>query len=148
MNLTEFIKYLFNGWSYGFIIYLHAYSDRMIVRKTYKKYLKLTIINLAVGIFFEILGLFSKTNYEILFFSGLPLIYLFYYTILSRIYKKKYGINLYVTSRYNDVGDPILADVYYPEDRKITQSDKNFTALLLLLTVSTILILTFKVYLN
>jgi len=140
MTTIEVIKYLSFGFSFVTVLIAFTLSDDLRNSKFFKKCLFAGIISGILGIGFELTDFFSLNKGLTLVLMFIPLIYLGYFELFRRLFKKWKKTDPYITSTSSKIGGTPLNGVWtkYPKGRKIMSTDFLFSFLQALVPIFTI----------
>ena len=129
------LAYIFGIFFTGIYIYT-AFISRSVNSKRYKFRIIFSLSCLLLGFLLDISHIFNKPFGFITIWSAAPLIYLFYYFVLSFLMKPIIGDHPY--SPYRDRIGSKPQGIGYPKNRLVKVSDYVFGITLYLLPLITI----------
>lgn len=136
------LAYIFGIFVTGLYIYI-AFISRSVKSNRYKFRIIFSLSCLLIGFLLDISHIFNKPFGFITIWAAAPLVYLFYYFVLSYIMKPIIGD--YPYSPYRDKIGSKPQGIGYPINRLVKESDYVFGIILYLIPFLTILFLLGKI---
>lgn len=140
MTVIEIIKYISFGYSLLVVIVAFALADGLSESFFYRKFYIAGIISFGFGVLFELTNFFSLEKGLTILVMSVSIIYLIYFELFRRLFKLWKGVNPYIPSKIDGLGDEIIEEPINgtPKVRTIMWTDYLFGILQAVVPVVTI----------
>jgi len=147
MTGLEILKYTAFGYSFFIGLISFSLSDDLGNPKFFKKCLIAGLISFMLGIILELTDILKLDKGMTLLIMSISIIYLGYFKLLSRIFRKWKGTDPYITSVSSTIGGTPIGGIWtkFPIDRKILWNDFLFSFAQALIPIFTIAFLMYLI---